>query len=137
MRITREDCLAALEPIRSLIEEGIQGSRHVGVHLVVMDAESGEYVLDYGFGYPGNADARQFRDIAIAKADVVREHGLSIREIRETNPDLIRDQRLHNGGEIENGIIVAAAGASPIGNMLIVRPVLDSLSKVALASLAA
>lgn len=137
MRITKEDCLAALAPIRPLIEEGIEGARHVGVHLLVLDADSGTILLDEGFGYPGNPKGRMFRNIAFEKVRVVREYGCSIRELRKSHPEVIRELELHTGGEIEHGIIVVAAGASPIGNMLIVRPMLDSLSKIALASLAA
>lgn len=137
MRITKEDCLAALEPIKPLIEEGIKGTRHVGVHLVVLDAATGELLLDEGFGYPGNPDVRMFRNIAFEKARIVREFGRSIAEIRESNPELIRERELHNGGVIAHDIVIAAAGASAIGNMLIVRPMLDSLSAVALARHAA
>ena len=137
MRITKEDCLTALAPIKPLIEEGIKGTRHVGVHLLILDADSGVILLDEGFGYLGNPDVRMFRNIAFEKARIVREHGHSIAEIRENNPELIRERELHNGGVIAHGIVIAAAGASAIGNMLIVRPLLDSLSKVALARLAA
>ena len=137
VRITKEDCLAALAPIRPLIEEGIKGTRHAGVHLLVMDAESGVILLDEEFGYLGNPDVRMFRNIAFEKVRVIRQYGCSISELRKSHPEVIRQHDLHNGGDIENGIIVVAAGASPIGNTLIVLPMLDSLSKLALASLAA
>lgn len=112
----------ALEPIKALIEEGIEGTRHAGVHLIVMDATTGTIIFETDFGYEGKRHVRLFRAIALEKANLIREHNCSINEMRRTVPHILEQRELHNGGVIEDNIIVTAAGAGPIGNVLIVRP---------------
>ncbi|MES2931633.1 MAG: hypothetical protein V4682_02955 [Patescibacteria group bacterium] len=120
-------CEAAVASIAGDVNEGLIGTRNVGLHVVIMLADENRIVYEQGFGSHVSRTGRDYRSIAHEKAELAFEYRRSFNELMadDTIPGLSRD--LHNGFFFESGLIVAIAGAGHLGNVAYGRRVLRIL----------
>ena len=120
-------CETAVAAIAGDVNEGLIGTHHVGLHVVIMLADENRIVYEQSFGSEVSRTGRYYRDIAHEKANLAFEHRHSFNELMASDlkPALSRD--LHNGFFFESGIIVAIAGAGHLGNVAYGRRLLKAL----------
>lgn len=116
-------CADAVALIRPDVIEGLRGTRHVGLCIIVL--WKGELVYTESFGAKYTRGDIAYRDIAEEKAALVREHRCSLADLMEKRSDL----GVHNGGFINGDLIVAVAGAGHLGNASFGRRLLTRLSE--------
>ncbi len=116
-------CADAVALIKPDVIEGLRGTRHVGLCIVVL--WKGELVYRESFGARYTRGDVGYQEIAEKKAALVREHQCSLADLMERR----RDIEVHNGGFIDGNLIVAVAGAGHLGNAIYGRLVLRRLSE--------
>lgn len=120
-------CEAAVTSIASDVREGLIGTRHVGLHVVIMLADENRIVYEVGFGTMTTRNGRFYRDIAREKANLAFEYRRSFNELMGDKRQEVLGHDLHNGFFFEQGVIVALAGAGHLGNVAYGRRVLKNL----------
>lgn len=120
-------CATAVASIADDVREGLIGTHHVGLHLVIMLADENRVVYEEGFGSKYSRSDCSYRHIATQKANLAFEHRCSFNELGAEVLKDIRNHDYHNGFFFRDGIIVAVAGAGHLGNVSFGRRVLNEL----------
>lgn len=120
-------CQAAVASIAGDVREGLIGTHHVGLHVVIMLADENQIVYEEGFGSETTRTDRSYRSIAHKKAELAFEHRRSFNELMSDDMQDLISRDLHNGFFFEQGVIVALAGAGHLGNVVYGRRVMKAL----------
>lgn len=121
----QEICAEAIDLIAPDVEEGLIGTRHVGLHIAIFSASQRKLIYERNFGARFSRGHAEYRAIAHDKADLVIEHRRALSELMAEGE--LSD--VHNGGFIEGDIVVAVGGAGHLGNVIYGRQVLRHLVK--------